>query len=58
MYRQFYSQMDSITLPMIALGFFVSAFVLMLARTYGFKRARDFEAQAALPLFDEERNTP
>lgn len=53
MYKQFYANLDSVTLPLFALGVFVTAFLLMLARTYLYKRKSDFDPMAAMPLTDE-----
>ncbi|MCA2979633.1 MAG: CcoQ/FixQ family Cbb3-type cytochrome c oxidase assembly chaperone [Myxococcaceae bacterium] len=53
MYKHFFSNLQSVTLPLFAMGVFVSAFLLMLARTFLFKRTSDFDPLAALPLNDE-----
>lgn len=54
MYRQFYAALDSPALPLAAMGFFVVAFVLMLVRTYAWKKKADYDPIAALPLEDPE----
>lgn len=54
MYRQFFAALDSPALPLAAMGFFLAAFALMLARTFLWKRKSDYEAIAALPLDDSE----
>lgn len=54
MYKQFFANMDS-TLPLFAFAIFFTAFVLMLARTFLFKRKGDFDPLAALPLNDESK---
>lgn len=53
MYKAFFAGMDP-TLPLLAMGIFVGAFLLMLARTWGYKTKADFDAVAALPLADEQ----
>lgn len=53
MYKQFFANMDSVTLPLTALAIFFGAFVLMLARTFAYKRKADFDPVAALPLSDD-----
>jgi len=55
MYKQFFANMESTTLPLFALTVFFAAFLLMLARTYLFKRKGDFDTLAALPLVDESK---
>jgi hypothetical protein len=49
-YRQFFAALDSPALPLAAMGFFLVAFVLMLARTFLWKRKSDYDSIAALPL--------
>lgn len=59
MYRQFFTGMESPLLPLLAMGFFILVFVLMLLRTFVAKRRSDFDSVAALPLADDEhRNGP
>lgn len=53
MYREFFSNLESATLPLVAMGFFVLAFVLMLLRTFAYKRKSDYDRIAALPLADD-----
>jgi hypothetical protein len=55
MYKQFFANMESTTLPLFAFFVFVTAFLLMLARTFLFKRKGDFDPLAALPLRDESK---
>ena len=52
MYREFFAALDSPALPLAAMGFFVSAFALMLVRTYAWKKKADYDPVAALPLED------
>ncbi|HSM15046.1 MAG TPA: hypothetical protein VLA66_13345 [Thermoanaerobaculia bacterium] len=52
MYQEFFSNLESATLPLVAMGFFVFAFVLVLLRTFLHKRKSDYEEIAALPLED------
>jgi len=54
MYRQFFAALDSPALPLTAMGLFIAAFVLMLVRTYVWKRKADYDPIAALPLEDPE----
>lgn len=53
MYKQFFANMESATLPLFAMGVFVTGFLLMLARTFFYKRRSDFDPLAALPLNDQ-----
>ncbi|MBE2250755.1 MAG: CcoQ/FixQ family Cbb3-type cytochrome c oxidase assembly chaperone [Myxococcus sp.] len=53
MYKQFFANMESTTLPLLALVIFLSAFLVLVARTFLFKRKGDYEPLAALPLNDE-----
>ncbi|MDP3235059.1 MAG: CcoQ/FixQ family Cbb3-type cytochrome c oxidase assembly chaperone [Myxococcales bacterium] len=55
MYKQFFANMESTTLPLVAFAIFLGAFLLMLARTFLFKRKGDFDTLAALPLNDESK---
>lgn len=55
MYKQYFSNMESVTLPLFAFGVFFTAFVLMLARTFFYKSKGDFEPLAAMPLNDETK---
>lgn len=52
MYKQFFANMDSV-MPLVAMGIFLGGFVLMLARTFVYKRKGDFDPVAALPLNDD-----
>jgi hypothetical protein len=54
MYKQFFANMESVALPMFAFGLFFSAFVLMLLRTFAWKRKADFDPMAAMPLVNDE----
>lgn len=53
MYKQFYANMESVTLPLGALALFFGTFVMMLARTFLYKGKADFDSVASLPLSDE-----
>lgn len=55
MYKQFFANMESPALPLFAFGLFFFAFVLMLARTFFYKRKGDFDPLASMPLNDETR---
>lgn len=57
MYREFFRGLDSPVLPIAAMLFFVVAFVLVLLRTFVWKRKRDYESDAALPLAGDEPNS-
>jgi len=54
MYREFFANLESATLPLVAMGFFVLAFVLILLRTFVYKSKDDYDDVAALPLEDRE----
>lgn len=54
MYKEFYSAMESAALPVLALLFFLTAFVLVLLRTFGAHRREHYDGVAALPLADTE----
>lgn len=54
MYREFYSALDSTTLPIAAMLFFFVVFLLVLVRLFVLRRRRDYDALAALPLDDAE----
>lgn len=56
MYKAFFSNLESATLPLVAMAFFVFAFVLMLLRTFLYKRKSDYDRIAALPLDDGARS--
>lgn len=56
MFREFYAALDSPALPLAAMGFFLAAFALMLVRTYAWKRKRDYDEIAALPLDEPEHS--
>jgi len=55
-YREFFRGLDSPALPIAAMLFFLIAFVLVLLRTFVWKRRRDYESDAALPLAGDEPN--
>lgn len=57
MYRQFFSGLESAALPLAAMAFFVLAFVLVLARTFFWKRKSDYDPIASLPLDEGERRS-
>jgi hypothetical protein len=54
MYRQFFANMKSLELPLFALGLFVFAFALVVARNVFYRTKVDFDPMAALPLADEQ----
>jgi hypothetical protein len=56
MYKAFFTGMET-TAPIFAMGLFISMFVLMLLRTWGYKKKSDFDPVAALPLADEHVST-
>lgn len=58
MYKQFFAGMTFTALPLFALALFLVFFALVLVRTFAFRRARDFDAAAAMPLDDSEENQP
>lgn len=58
MYREFFSNLESATLPLVAMGFFLLAFLLVLLRTFLLKRKADYDDVAALPLEDRESSDP
>jgi hypothetical protein len=53
-YREFFAGMDSTVLPLAAMAFFALAFALVLLRTFAWKRRRDYDSVAELPLADGE----
>ena len=53
MYREFFAGMESPLLPLLAMGFFLLAFALILLRTFVLKRKPEFDSVAALPLADD-----
>jgi len=53
MYQSFYAGMAWRVLPLAALVLFFTLFALMMVRTWLFKRDRDFDETAALPLADD-----
>ncbi len=52
MYKEFFSHMDTASLPLAALAIFVTFFVLVVARTMVVKTKRDFDTAASLPFND------
>ncbi|MCB1007871.1 MAG: hypothetical protein KDB94_03150 [Acidobacteria bacterium] len=54
MYREFFAAMDSPVLPLVAMAFFALAFALVLLRTFAWKRNKDYDSVADLPLEDGE----
>lgn len=54
MWKQFYSGMD-VSLPLFAMGVFIAFFLLMVLRTYAYKRSKDFDGVASLPLADDSQ---
>jgi hypothetical protein len=57
MWKTFYANMPSTTLPLFAMGLFIGFFVLMVLRVYAGKRAVDFAGLAQLPLADSSSPT-
>lgn len=55
MHKQFFANMESPAFPLFALAVFFTAFLLMLARTFLYKRKGDFEPFASMPLNDETK---
>jgi cytochrome c oxidase cbb3-type subunit 4 len=54
MYKQFYSQMDSQFLPLLALFVFLFLFLGVFVRTFVMKRRSDYQPIADLPLDEKE----
>jgi cytochrome c oxidase cbb3-type subunit IV len=54
MYKTFFANMEFTALPIFALVLFISMFVLMLARTYFYRKPSDYSAIAAAPLADDQ----
>lgn len=52
MYRQFFSALESTSLPLASMVFFLLAFALVLLRTLWLKSKRDYDPIATLPLED------
>ncbi len=52
MFKAYFANMEWTALPLFALGLFLTMFVLMLLRTFAFKRVTDYDSAAALPLHD------
>jgi hypothetical protein len=50
MYRQFFANLDSAALPLLAMFLFMAAFALVLMRLFVRGRRRDFDSVAGLPL--------
>lgn len=50
MYRQFFANLDSAALPLLAMFLFMAAFALILIRLFVRGRRRDFDPVAGLPL--------
>ncbi len=54
MYKSFFANMEFTALPIFALLLFVGMFVLMLARTWAYRKPSDYSAIAAAPLADDQ----
>ncbi|MGV3619612.1 MAG: CcoQ/FixQ family Cbb3-type cytochrome c oxidase assembly chaperone [Archangium sp.] len=54
MYKQFFAGMTYTALPLFALALFLVFFAAVFVRTFAFRRARDFDDAAAMPLSDSE----
>ena len=54
MYKAFYEQMTFAWLPQATMLFFLGVFLIALARLFVFRRRKDFDQIAALPLSDDE----
>ncbi len=54
MYRELFSNLESVELPLAAMLFFLVVFVLVLVRVFALKRRRDYDSIAALPLDDSK----
>jgi hypothetical protein len=52
MYKEFFSNMETATLPLAALAIFVTFFVLVVARTLVVKPKRELDTDASLPFND------
>jgi hypothetical protein len=56
MYKAFYAQLTFAWLPQVVTLFFFAVFLIALARLFVFRRGKDVESIAAMPLKDEERH--
>jgi hypothetical protein len=54
MFRQYFSSLQHQELPLFALGLFILAFALVIARTWFYRTKSDFDPVAALPFADEQ----
>jgi cbb3-type cytochrome oxidase subunit 3 len=52
MFRAYFSSLEFTVLPLFGLGLFLLMFVLILLRTFAFKRKSEYDLVAALPLDD------
>ncbi|MFZ5445511.1 MAG: cbb3-type cytochrome c oxidase subunit 3 [Myxococcota bacterium] len=52
MFKQHFSNLESIELPLFGLWLFIGIFLLVLVRTFVLKPRGDFDAAAQLPLND------
>jgi hypothetical protein len=53
MYRQFFANLDSAALPLLAMFLFMAAFAAILIRLFVRRRRRDFDPVAELPLAND-----
>ncbi|PZR06301.1 MAG: CcoQ/FixQ family Cbb3-type cytochrome c oxidase assembly chaperone [Archangium gephyra] len=58
MYKQFFAGMTHTALPLFALALFLLFFAAVFVRTFALRKARDFDAAAAMPLDDSEEKQP
>jgi cytochrome c oxidase cbb3-type subunit IV len=54
MYKTFFANMEFTALPIFALVLFIGMFVLMLARTWLYRKPSDYSTIAAAPLADDQ----
>jgi hypothetical protein len=54
MYRQFFANLDSAALPLLAMFLFMAAFALILIGLFVRGRRRDFDPVAGLPLAQDQ----
>ena len=54
MKQQFYEGMDLAQFPLFALVLFVSVFLIVVVRTFVFRRAEHFDNLARLPIAEGE----
>ncbi len=52
MFKQYFANMESTAMPLIALWLFLGVFVVVALRVFVFKTTSDFATDAQLPLDD------